>query len=202
MQADNDQWLPARKPANGELLIVEGKSALHALATLRNRDKQAIVALQGKLPNCQTTSVRKLFSNAAVRRLCAALPVATTESPDTTQIPYQQLYYVAEGDVDGQHAAWLAVQLLRYLVPTLVASGKVSLIQLPVARTDRQPPLGPLYLWSHQQLREMQHVQKLAETTRISVCKGLASLTQDELHRFVLCDDSRQQQIITTELST
>ena len=49
------------EPVDSELFVVEGVSAANALRSVRDRRCQAVLPMQGKIPNASRTSPEKLL---------------------------------------------------------------------------------------------------------------------------------------------
>ncbi len=113
-----------------ELLIAEGKSAADALDQVRDKQRQGIFMMQGKIPNPETASPARLLQHEQ----CSALMELLGEGSGTSD--YEQIVIVPDPDVDGRHAAMLLISLFRKYLSSWIDTHSLHLFRTPLARVD------------------------------------------------------------------
>jgi len=181
--------------ANSELLVVEGISAANALRSVRDRRSQAVLAMQGKVPNAIRTSPAKLLRHEQLSALLTEINPTQKAELNLNQCRYQRLIIVADPDVDGQHAAFLLTLFFYLHLPELVAFDKLYLIKTPLFgfyQNDHCVGLAydPI---EARQVRD-KHSDGNLDVQRF---KGLASLRKSLLQT-CLAPDYRERRLLTT----
>lgn len=190
-----------------ELLITEGLSAFQALKPVRQPRRQALFALQGKLPNALRTNRKQLLTNPVCRDLLAAVanPCPTARSrparaADQADAPFDHIWLVSDPDVDGAHIRYLFMLFASICMPDLVEQRRIGLISIPAIRVNR-PGAEPIYLWPR--ASEVSTSPKESsnpdspDSQSFTRFKGVASLSADERSRFVIDSRTRRTVLLT-----
>jgi DNA gyrase subunit B/topoisomerase-4 subunit B len=121
---------------DSEIFIVEGDSAGGSAKQGRDRVRQAILPLRGKVLNTESASLAKVMENKELSDLVTALGCGLGKNFDITRLRYGRVIILADADSDGNHIATLLLTFIYRHMPQLIAEGHVFLAQPPLYRID------------------------------------------------------------------
>jgi DNA gyrase subunit B len=129
---------------DSEIFIVEGDSAGGSAKQGRDRSRQAILPLRGKVLNTESASLAKVLENKELSDLVVALGCGLGKNFDLARLRYGRIIILSDADSDGHHIATLLLTFIYRHMPGLITSGHVFLAQPPLYRID----LGKETYWA------------------------------------------------------
>ena len=160
----------ARTPEDRELFIVEGDSAGGSAKQARDRRRQAVLPLRGKVLNTESVPPSKVMENKELSDLVTALGCGFGKHLDLAKLRYGKVIILADADSDGNHIATLLLTFLYRHLPPLITRGRVYLAQPPLYRID----VGKETFWG----LDEQHRDRILDRSAGNGRRGKAEITR------------------------
>ena len=184
----------SKDPDLSEVVFVEGDSAGGNAKDARDRETQAIMALQGKVLNAQRNDLARLLKNEEIKNIIQALGCGIGKEFDYSKLRYHKVILMADADVDGSHIRVLLLTFFFKHMPELIRQGNIYLALSPLYKITEGKKM--LYLLDESEL-DAYREKNIGKKYDVSYFKGLGELDPDELRVTTLDPATRRMKQVT-----
>ena len=177
-------------PAGTEIFLVEGDSAGGSAKQARDRSKQAILPLRGKILNVASAGAGKLAQNQELSDLVLAMGCGTGTKYREEDLRYDRIIIMTDADVDGAHIASLLLTFFYREMPRLISGGHLYLAMPPLYRLAQGGKTVYARDDAHRQ-ELLKTVFKSSSKVEVSRFKGLGEMLPAQLKETTMRPGSR-----------